>query len=137
VTRKRTNLITYIKRGRKQPLSFGTNIWKRLEKLASSKQREDRTEHERYANGCCRTLGRTNASSVNGVWQTLGQLNGRSPDPDEVGEEMQCDKGYEKKDLEEHRNLKRDRQRFPDDIIKEKSMQIELPQIQLYRNNKD
>jgi len=110
VTRRRTDLISYIRRDGKQPLSFDAKIWKRLEKLASSKQRGDRTEHGRYANKCRRTLGRTGASGVNGVRQRLEQWYGRSPDPDEVAEEMKRDKGFGKKEMEECRNSNSQRQ---------------------------
>jgi len=82
VTRKRIDPITYIRRGGKQSLSFDEGIWKRLEKLADSKQREERMEHERYANACHRTVGRTSMSGVEGVRQRLEQFYGRSPDPD-------------------------------------------------------
>jgi len=84
VTRKMTDLISYIKRGEKQPLNFDTKIWKRLKKPASSKQQEDRMEHVRYANKCQRMLGRTGASGENGVRQRLQQLYGRSPNLDNL-----------------------------------------------------
>jgi len=54
-----------------------------------------------------------------------------------VTEELQCDKGYGKKDLEERQNSKRDRQRILDIISTEQSMQIDFPPGQLYRNNID
>jgi len=43
-----------------------------------------------------------------------------------VAEEMQRDKGYGKKYLDERRKLKQDRQGVHDGIMKEQSMQIQL-----------
>jgi len=42
-------------------------------------------------------MGRTGTIGVDGVRQRLVETYGRSPDPDEVAEEMECDKGYGKK----------------------------------------
>jgi len=126
VTRRRTDLISYIMGGGKQPLSFDDKIWKRMEKLAGSIQREESTEHGRYANKCRRTLGRTSASGENGVRLRLNQQYGRSPDPNKVAEEMQRDKGHGKKYLEERRNVKRDRTLYPDEKMQDQSLQIEL-----------
>lgn len=39
VTRKRSELISFIRKGGKQPVTIDRDIWKRLEKLASSQQR--------------------------------------------------------------------------------------------------
>ena len=96
VTRRRTELISMIKKNQKQPLDIDSQVWKRLESLAGSRQRETKTEHGRHANACRRTLGRTGRVGIEGVRQRLRELHGRSPDPDEVIEEMQRDKGYGK-----------------------------------------
>lgn len=100
VTRRRTELISYIRNGRKLPLNFDPDIWDRLEKLAGSTQRRNRTEHARYANACRRTMGRTGSLGMEGVRRKLGEQYGRSPDPEEIAEEMERHKGYGKKEIE-------------------------------------
>ena len=99
VTRKRTELIGMIKNGKDRPVTVDIEIWKRLENLVKSRQRENRSEIGRYANACLRTMGRTGALGEAGVREKLAEMYGRSPDPDEVAEEMERDKGYGKKDL--------------------------------------
>ena len=96
VTRKRTELLAMINNNRKQPLHVDSEVWHRLQKLASSKQRVNRTEHGRYANSCRRTFERIGSVGKDGVRQRLRELYRRSPDPDEVADKMQRDKGYGK-----------------------------------------
>jgi len=71
VTRRRSELISMIRKNVDQPPTIDKEIWTRLEKLATSKQREERTEHGRYANACRRTLGRTGAVGEDGVRERL------------------------------------------------------------------
>jgi len=137
VTRKRTELIAYIKRGGKQPASFDAKIWKRLEKLATSQQREERMDHARYTNGCRRTLGRTGASSVHGVRQRLEALHGRSPDPDEVAKEMRHPKGYGKKDLEKRKILKNRNRELDEMNLEDHSLQIQSLENEVDRSSRD
>lgn len=59
VTKKRTELISLIKKRGTQPLHIDHEVWERLVKLANNKQREDKSEQGRYANACRRTYGRT------------------------------------------------------------------------------
>ena len=63
VTKRRSELISLIKTKQKPPKHtnkyIGNEIWKRLQKLASSKQREQKSEQGRYANSCRRVVGRT------------------------------------------------------------------------------
>lgn len=94
VTKRRGELIAYIKSDGKQPLNIDESIWHRLKKLANSKQRHEKSEQGRYANTCRKTLGRTRASRENSVREKLRTLLWRSLDPDEVEEEMQRYKGY-------------------------------------------
>ena len=115
VTRRRTNLISYIKKDGKRPLNFDEDIWDRLEKLASSKQREDRTKHGRYANGCRRTMGQTGPLGMEGVRRKLSDLYGRSPDPEEIAHEMERDKGFGKIPATSHAVTKMARKEFMED----------------------
>ena len=94
VTKKRTELISLIKKEGSQPLHIDHEVWERLVKLAASKQRENKSEQGRYANACRRTLGRTGSRGVNGIRERLRQILNRSPDPEEIEYEMTRDKGY-------------------------------------------
>ena len=97
VTKKRAELINLIKNGGedvKQPVHVDFEVWRRLLKLAFSKQREERSEQGRRANCCRITIGRTGRRGIDGVREKLHSFLGRSPDPSEVEEEMQRDKGY-------------------------------------------
>ena len=92
VTRKRTQLISYIRNNKKPAFSGDEDVWLRLEKLAGSDQRLSKTEHGRYANGCRRLVGRTGSVGEAGVRERLRELYGRSPDPEEVMHEMHREK---------------------------------------------
>lgn len=94
VTKKRTELISLIKRGESQPLHIDHEVWERLVKLAGSKQRKDKSEQGRYANACRKTYGRTGRTGLNGVREKLKQKLERSPDPEEIGNEMNRVKGF-------------------------------------------
>lgn len=93
VTKKRTELITLIKRGASQPMHIDAEVWERLQKLAASKQWEEKSQQGRYANACRKTINRTGSRGVNGVRENLREILGRSPDPDEVYTEAHRDKG--------------------------------------------
>ena len=58
-----------------------------------SKQWEDKSLQGRYANACRKTINRTGNRGVNGVRESLREILGRSPDPDEVYTEAHRDKG--------------------------------------------
>ena len=94
VKKRRSELISLIKRDGPQPEYIDEQVWRQLEKLVMNKQREEKSEQGRYANTCHRTLGRTGCRGVDGVREKLCTLLGRSPDPSEVEDEMQRDKGY-------------------------------------------
>ena len=101
VTKKRTELIALIKRGGSQPKNIDAEVWMRLQKLAASKQWEEKSLQGRYANACRKTINRTGNRGVNGVRENLREILGRSPDPDEVYAEAHRDKGSRvKKDLD-------------------------------------
>ena len=94
VTKKRTELISLIKKGGTQPLHIDREVWERLVKLANSKQREEKSEQGRYANACRKTYGRTGCRGENGIRERLREQLKRSPDPEEMEFEMNRDKGY-------------------------------------------
>ena len=88
VTKRRSELISLIKEGKPRPKHFNHDIWLRLEKLAYSKQHEEKSAQGRHANACQKTRGRTGAIGENGVREKLRSKLCRSPDPDEVEDEM-------------------------------------------------
>ena len=93
VTKKRTELIALIKSGGNRPMHIDAEVWERLQKLAASRQWEDKSQQGRYANACRKTINRTGNRGVNGVRENLREILGRSPDPDEVYTEAHRDKG--------------------------------------------
>ena len=93
VTKKRTELISLIKKGGSQPKHIDAEVWERLQKLAASRQWEEKSLQGRYANACRKTINRTGNRGVNGVRENLREILGRSPDPDEVYTEAHRDKG--------------------------------------------
>ena len=94
VTRKRTELIALIERDGSRPPNVDSEKWERLQKIAESKQRAEKKDNGRYANSCRKTLGRTGALGVEGTRERLRDLFGRSPDPHELRDEMEHDKGF-------------------------------------------
>lgn len=93
VGRRRTGLIKKIRNGECQPIHIDSAVWKRLQKLASSKQWEDKSEQGKYANSMRKTINRTGNRGMNGVRENLREELGRSPDPDEVYVEAHRPKG--------------------------------------------
>ena len=101
-------------------MNFDEEIWDRLEKLASSKQREDRIQHGQYANGCRRTMGRTGLLGMEGVRRKLSDWYGRSSDPEEIAHEMERDKGYGKTPTASHAVTEVARKEFMEDDREDK-----------------
>ena len=71
VTKRRGELISLIKCSVEQPKNIDKEVWKRLEKLAYSKQREDKSEQGRHANACRKTYERTGSIGINYVKEKL------------------------------------------------------------------
>ena len=139
VTRRRTDLIAFISKNGSRPANFDEDIWKRLEMLVTSEQREKRTEHGRYANACRRTLGRTGALGEEGIRERLRQLLGRSPDPDEVNQEMQRDKGYGKLNVKTSGEWEKRNHKHSDVVLNEDGMKFQpsSSRFQHYRTDDD
>lgn len=97
VTRKRRDLILFIRDGGSQPNHIDSGVWERLLKLEKSKQWEEKSQQGRHANACRKTINRTGNRGVNGVRENLRETLGRSPDPDEVYTEAHRPKGSKKK----------------------------------------
>jgi hypothetical protein len=74
-------------------MHIDAEVWERLQKLAASKQWEEKSQQGRYANACRKTINRTGNRGVNGVRENLREILGRSPDPDEVYVEAHRHKG--------------------------------------------
>ena len=94
VTRKRGELVSFIKNNGEQPKHMDKQVWLRLKKLAISQQREQKLEQGRHANACRKVIGRTGKRGTDGIRKKLRLMLRRSPDPSEVDEELQRDKGF-------------------------------------------
>ena len=94
VTKRRTELIHFIQNNGERQKHIDKEVWLRLEKLATSKQREQKSEQGRHANACRKVISRTGRRGLDGVREQLRSLFGRSPDPSEIEEEMHRDKRY-------------------------------------------
>jgi len=125
VTRRRSELISVIKSGGIKPHTLDPTIWKRLEKIANSRQREERTEHGRYANSCRKTMGRTGSLGVYGIREKLRERYGRSPDPQEVGEEMEREKGNGREGKGGHKTPKKHGKDCIDEDFEEESLRMQ------------
>lgn len=94
VTHKRAELFALIRSGGSQPLHIDREVWERLLRLERSKQQKEKSEQGRRANAARKTYGRTGSTGVTGVRERLREKFNRSPDPDEMEDEMTRDKGY-------------------------------------------
>lgn len=93
VTKRRTELIHFIQNNGERQKHIDKSVWLRLEKLANSRQREQKSEQGRHANACRKVISRTGRRGLDGVREQLRNMLGRSPDPSELEEEMHRDKG--------------------------------------------
>lgn len=63
-------------------------------KLAGSEQWEQKSQQGKFANAQRKTVNRTGNRGLNGVRESLREILGRSPDPDEMYAEARRDKGF-------------------------------------------
>ena len=84
VGRRRGELIKMIKCGENQPKHIDSEVWARLVNYESSEQWREKSEQGKIANASRKTINRTGNRGVNGVRESLREVLGRSPDPDEV-----------------------------------------------------
>lgn len=95
ITRRRGELMKLIQSGGTLPNHIDSKVWERLLKLQRSKQWEEKSQQGKYANACRKTINYTGKRGVNGVRESLRELLGRSPDPEEVYAEARQHKGYD------------------------------------------
>ena len=93
VGRRRGELIKMIKCGEDQPKHIDSQVWARLVSYESSEQWKEKSEQGKHANASRKTINRTGNRGVNGVIESLREVLGRSPDPDEVYAEAHRPKG--------------------------------------------
>ena len=72
-------------------------IWSRLVTMAGSEKFKLKSEQMKYANACRKLKGRIGPIGVAGVTEKLRERLGRTPDPDEIQEELRRDKGQERR----------------------------------------
>lgn len=90
----RHELMKLIQSKQESPKWVDNAVWNRLVKIAGSDKFHAKSEQMRYANSCRKTKGRTGPLGEARVAEKLRQVLGRSPAPEEVHEEMNCDNGY-------------------------------------------
>ena len=70
------------------------DIWYKLERIGVDPKCIEKSSAMRHANSCRRTLGRTGPKGEMGIIEDLRHELGHSPDPDEIDDEMNQNKGY-------------------------------------------
>jgi hypothetical protein len=94
VSTRRFQLMEMIRNGDQIPPGFDIDIWYNLQKISDDPKYKEKSEAMRHANSMRRTKGRTGPKGEMGIVEDLREHFGRSPDPDEIEDEMQRDKGY-------------------------------------------
>lgn len=83
-----------IRNGEQVPPGLDKDIWYKLERISVDPKYIVKSSAMRHANSCRRTLGRTGPKGEMGIIEDLRHELGRSPDPDEIDDEMNRNKGY-------------------------------------------
>ena len=83
-----------IQNGEKIPPGLDKDIWYKLERISVDPKYIEKSYAMRHANSCRRTLGRTVPKGEMGIIEDLRHELGHSPDPDEIDDEMNQNKGY-------------------------------------------
>ena len=94
VSTRRFQLMEMIRNGDLIPPGFDKDIWYNLQRVADDPKYKEKSEAMKHANSMRRTKGRTGPKGEMGIAEDLREHFGRSPDPDEIEDEMQRDKGY-------------------------------------------
>jgi hypothetical protein len=90
----RNKLMNKIRAGEPCPPGVTAEVWESLKKKAVDPSHEERSARMRYANECRITPGMTGPRGEEGVREMLRKKLGKSPNFDDVFEEMNRDKGY-------------------------------------------
>lgn len=94
VTLRRAALWRKIRSGEPKPLTVSDRSWRTLGRQLNSPATIEKAESCRKANASRMNFGRTGPSGEVGVRQRLRRALRRSPDPEEIEQEMARDKGY-------------------------------------------
>ena len=94
VSTRRFQLMEMIRNGDQIPPGFDIDIWYNLQRISDDPKYKEKSEAMRHTNSMRRTKGRTGPKGEMGIVEDLRSHFGRSPDPDEIEDEMQRDKGY-------------------------------------------
>jgi hypothetical protein len=93
VMNKRHVLYNSIKAGAQIPPGMDEKVWKRLKKIIHNPVHVARGKRMQYANSCRKTLRRTCPFGEHGIHERLRGILCRSPDSEEIHEEMNRPKG--------------------------------------------
>lgn len=107
VSTRRFQLMEMIRNGEQGPPGFDKDMWYNLERISADAKYKEKSQAMRHANSCRRTLGRTGPKGEMGIVEDLRERLGRSPDPDEIEDEMKRDKGYGGASIRKCRGLSR------------------------------
>ena len=94
VSTRRFQLMEMIRNGDQMPPGFDKGVWYTMQRISDDPKYREKSEAMRHANSMRKTKGRTGPKGEVGIVEDLREHFGRSPDPDEIGLEMQRDKGY-------------------------------------------
>ena len=94
ISNMRFQLMEMIRNGEQVPPGFDKDIWDNLERISVDPKYKEKSQAMRHANSRRHTLGRTGRKGEWGIVEDLREQLGRSPDPDEIEDEMKRDKGY-------------------------------------------
>jgi hypothetical protein len=113
VSTRRFLLMEMIRNGEEVPPGFDKDIWYKLERISADPKYKEKSQAMRHANSCRRTLGRTGPKGEMGIVEDLREQLGRSPDPDEIEDEMKRDKGYGGSSNKKRRGVSRRVESYP------------------------
>lgn len=97
-----------VRNGDEIPPGFDKDVWYNLQRISKDPKYKEKSEAMRHANSMRRTLGRTGPKGELGIVEDLREKFGRSPDPDEIEDEMKRDKGYGGTATKKRRGLHRE-----------------------------
>lgn len=83
-----------IQAAEERPMYVPESIWSKLVRMEGSEKFRAKSEQMKHANACRRSKGHTGPLGEVGVRERLRHQLGRSPEPEEVYDEMSGDKGY-------------------------------------------
>jgi hypothetical protein len=98
----RFKVMEMIRSGSECPKWFDGDVWDRMVRFQQSDRCKQKSEQMQMAVSKRKTMGRTRPKGKAGMRAMLREKMGRSPDPEDVREEMDRDKGYGGRQRKKH-----------------------------------